>query len=406
MAEEKKTNKRVEAPNPVVYELARALAHIFMRFTGGFKCTGDVLPKDGPLLVLASHQGMLDFVPVALALPGRRVRFVITDRFLRGGLLSRFLRWMAVIPKTQFQADARSISQMLRTLRAGGTVGLFPAGQTSMCGVPGEVSPVITKLVKKAGANVVAVQLHGSFFAKARFIRGIHRCPIHANVKLLFTPEQLKEASEEEIYDAIFSSIYYDEFTWQQMNQVKVRSKQRADGYDKVLYACPNCASLYTIRSQEHTVRCTVCGVAATVGEDMRLYWEDDMALPENLRDWYFRQQWAAEEALMHPGYELEAKVTVMDFPDGQEIPVGQGKLLVDREGIRYSGSLMGEAEHQFSLRREQLSGLVAKPGCYVELYHSELGRLLRFQMANPAQATHVKVLCEAKADCFEEEEL
>lgn len=398
MAEEKK-NKKAASPNPVIYEVARVLAHVFLWCTGGFRRTGDTLPKDGPMLVLASHQGMLDFVPVGLALPGRRVRFVVTDRFLRGGLLSRFLRWMAVIPKVQFQADPRSITQMLRTLREGGTVGLFPAGQTSMCGVPGEVSPVITKLVKKAGANVVAVRLQGSFFAKARFIRGIHRCPIHAEVKLLFTPEQLKTASEEEIYDALYSSIYYDEFAWQEANQIKVRSQKRADGYDKVLYACPNCASLYTIRSEGNTVHCTACGVEATLGENMRMYWQDDMNLPENLRDWYFRQQWAAEEALMCPGYQLEVPVTVMDFPEGKETVAGVGKLVLDREGIRYTGTLLEEKEHTFFLRREQLSGLVTKPGAFIELYHQEQGHLLRFYPENPAQASHLKVLCEAKVE-------
>lgn len=402
MAEEKKKNT-VAAPNPVIYEIARVVAQVIMWLTGGFRCTGDTLPKEGPLLVLASHQGMLDFVPVGLALRGRRVRFVITERFLRGGLLSRVLRWMAVIPKTQFQADPRCITQMLRTLRAGGTVGLFPAGQTSMCGVPGEISPVITKLVKKAGANVVAVRLQGSFFAKARFIRGIHRCPIHAEVKLLYTPEQLKTASEEEIYQAILEGLYYDEFAWQAQHNIKVRSNKHADGYDKVLYACPNCASLYTIRSEENTVRCTACGVEATLGQDMRLYWEDEMALPENLRDWYFRQQWAAEEALMHPGYQLEVPVTVMDFPEGKETLAGKGKLVLDREGIRYTGILLEDQEHTFFLRRDQLSGLVAKPGAFVELYHQERGHLLRFYPENPAQATHLKVLCEAKVDAFEE---
>lgn len=402
MAEEKKKQTAVAAPNPVIYEAARVLARIFLWFTGGFRCTGDTVPGEGPVLVLASHQGMLDFVPVGLALRGRRVRFVITERFLRGGLLSRFLRWMAVIPKTQFQADPRCVTQMLRTLRAGGTVGLFPAGQTSMCGVPGEISPVITKLVKKSGANVVAVRLQGSFFAKARFIRGIHRCPIHAEVKLLYTPEQLKTATEDEIYDAIYGSIYYDEFAWQEANQIKVRSQKRADGYDKVLYACPNCASLYTIKSEGNTVCCTACGAEATLGENMRLYWQDDMNLPENLRDWYFRQQWAAEEALAYPGYALEVPVTVMDFPQGKETVAGIGTLVLDREGIRYTGSLLEEQEHTFFLRREQLSGLVAKPGAFIELHHQEQGHLLRFYPKNPAQASHLKVLCEAKVDAYE----
>lgn len=403
MAEKEKKAKEVARPNGFIYEIARVAARVFLWCTGGYRCTGDTIPKEGPVLVLASHGGMLDFLPVGLAVPGRRVRFVITERFMRGGLLSCFLRWLAVIPKMQFHADPRCMSQILRTLRAGGTVGVFPAGQTSLCGVPGEVSPVIAKLVKKSGANVVAVRLQGSFFAKARFIKGIHRCPIHADVKLLYTPETLKTATEEEIYDAIYSGIYYDEFAWQQQHNIRVRSKNRADGYDRVLFACPNCASLYTIRSEGSTVRCTACGVEAQLGEDMHLHWEDGMQLPENLRDWYFRQQWAAEEALLQPGYELEAPVTVLDFPDGKEFPVGEGKLVLTRDALRYAGSYAGEAGYTYEWKREQLSGVVAKPGVFVELYHSDLDRLLRFRVKNPGQATHLKVLCEAKVDAFEE---
>lgn len=402
MAEKEKKAKEVATPNGFIYEIARVAARIVLWCTGGYRCTGDAIPKEGPVLVLASHGGMLDFLPVGLAVPGRRVRFVITERFMRGGLLSAFLRWMAVIPKMQFHADPRCMSQILRTLRAGGTVGIFPAGQTSLCGVPGEVSPVIAKLVKKSGANVVAVRLQGSFFAKARFIKGIHRCPIHADVKLLYTPEQLKNASEEEIYDAIYGGIYYDEFAWQQQNNIRVRSKNRADGYDRVLFACPNCASLYTIRSEGTTVGCTACGVEAQVGEDMHLHWADDMQLPENLRDWFFRQQWAAEEALAQPGYHLEAPVTVLDFPDGKEFPVGDGKLVLDRDELRYEGTYAGEKGYTYAWKREQLSGVVAKPGVFVELYHADLDRLLRFRMKNPGQAMHLKVLCEAKVDVLE----
>ena len=402
MAEKEKKAKEVATPNGFIYEIARVAARIVLWFTGGYRCTGDAIPKEGPVLVLASHGGMLDFLPVGLAVPGRRVRFVITERFMRGGLLSAFLRWMAVIPKMQFHADPRCMSQILRTLRAGGTVGIFPAGQTSLCGVPGEVSPVIAKLVKKSGANVVAVRLQGSFFAKARFIKGIHRCPIHADVKLLYTPEQLKNASEEEIYDAIYGGIYYDEFAWQQQNNIRVRSKNRADGYDRVLFACPNCASLYTICSEGTTVSCTACGVEAQVGEDMHLHWADDMQLPENLRDWFFRQQWAAEEALAQPGYQLEAPVTVLDFLDGKEFPVGDGKLVLDRDELRYEGTYAGEKGYTYAWKREQLSGVVAKPGVFVELYHADLDRLLRFRMKNPGQAMHLKVLCEAKVDVLE----
>jgi hypothetical protein len=38
----------------------------------------------------------------------------------------------------------------------------------------------------------------------------------------------------------------------------------------------------------------------------------------------------------------------------------------------------------------------------FVELYHADLNRLLRFRMKNPGQAMHLKVLCEAKVDVLE----
>src|SRR5699024_11538165 len=68
------------------------------------------------------------------------------------------------LPKVQFTADPRCIASILRTLRAGGAVCLYPAGQTSMTGRPGEVGPAIARLVRKCGVSVAFLQLHGGFF--------------------------------------------------------------------------------------------------------------------------------------------------------------------------------------------------------------------------------------------------
>jgi hypothetical protein len=88
-----------------------------------------------------------------------------------------------------------------------------------------------------------------------------------------------------------------------------------------------------------------------------------------------------------------------MDFPDGKEFPVGEGKLVLDRDTLRYEGSYGGEKGYTYEWKREHLSGVVAKPGVFVELYHDELSRLLRFVVKQPGHAIQLKVLCEAKIE-------
>ena len=93
----------------------------------------------------------------------------------------------------------------------------------------------------------------------------------------------------------------------------------------------------------------------------------------------------------------------MLDFPDGKEFPVGQGKLILSRETLRYEGSYAGEAGYTYEWKREQLSGVVAKPGEFVELFHNDLDRLLRFRVKQPGQAIQLKILCEAKVEEFED---
>lgn len=384
----------IHAPNPVLYALARGLARCFLWIRGGLRVSGDPIPTEGPLLVVASHQGMLDFLILGLALPRRRVQFVATDRFFRGWLARWFFGQMGVIPKTQFHADPRCIAAMLRTLKRDGTVGLFPAGQTSMCGVPAAVPPAVARLVKKAGAPVAAVRIDGSFFAKSRFAKGVNRCPIQVETRLLFTPEQLKTREEPEIYRDILQAIDYNEFEWQQRTGVTVGSTDRASGYPDILYLCPKCGSRYTMTERRHTLLCSACGNRGVVEPDMHIRpCSDTDVMPATMLDWYRMQQDQLRAEIARPDFTLQEPVTAIIFPGDQPHEAGLGRLILDTEGIRYAGRIDGESV-LLSLRHGGLPGLAAKPGAYIELYHEQVG-LVQYVPDHPACVTRWKIAQE-----------
>ena len=188
-----------------------------------------VFTTEGPLLVLATHQGMMDFLLAFAALRGRKAQFVATMRQFRNPKLHWFYVRMGVIPKVQFATDPRCVMNILRVLKGGGTVVIFPAGQTSMWGVPGNISPAMAHLVKKAGVPVCTLGLRGGFFAAPRF-GGLRFGPTEARLDLTFTPDQLKGLSEEEIFATLQDKLDFNEYDWQKETGATFKGSHSIDG--------------------------------------------------------------------------------------------------------------------------------------------------------------------------------
>ena len=77
-------------PQAWLYLLVRWFCCLLSKVLFRLKVTGQKsLPKEGPLLVMASHQGMMDFMLAFAALKGRKAQFVATMRQFRNPLAVR-----------------------------------------------------------------------------------------------------------------------------------------------------------------------------------------------------------------------------------------------------------------------------------------------------------------------------
>lgn len=376
-------------PQTWLYLLVQWFCCLVSRLLFRLKITGQkALPKDGPLLVMASHQGMMDFLFAFAALKGRKAQFVATMRQFRNPKLHWLYVRMGVIPKVQFHTDPRCVMNILRVLKGGGTVVIFPAGQTSMWGVPGNIAPAMAHLVKKAGVPVCTLGLRGGFFTAPRF-GGLRYGRTEARLDMTFTPEQLKALSEEEIFTILQDKLYFNEYDWQKETGVTFKGKNLALGYDQMLFRCPKCGGVGTWHSEGDTVRCTACGNTGRLGRDMRMLpaGEGDKVF-ETLTQWYAWQEEQVVEAIQKPDFLLTEQVTCRTFneEDFTYRDAGTGRLVLDREEIRYEGTIDGEPV-RLAIRHAHLPGLSAEPGVYVELYHEGYGLLRYVPQTKPVVA-------------------
>lgn len=384
--------KTVKQPAAWLYLPLRWLSRLVCRLFFGLRVTGgEQIPGKGPLLVLSAHQGMVDFLLLIAALPRRRIRFVATERQFRDPKLHWFYVRLGLIPKVQFHTDARTVMGIFRALRDGGTVGIFPAGQTSMCGIPAGISPAIAHLVKRAGVNVCTVSLNGGFFTYPRFAPWFNRGRAEARLELTFTPETLKTLSEEEIFEILRRRLDYDDYRWQERAGARFRGRGRARGCDKILFRCPDCGGEGTIRAEKHRIFCAACGSEGTVGEDMHIRpLRAGSRLFSTLRDWYAWQEHELARALEEPDCRLSLAVRCQRFDAVRfaYVDAGEGTLELDGERIGYRGTFSGGRAEQV-LRHETLPGCAAAPGEYLELYHPGAG-LIRYVPQDPAEGWRV----------------
>lgn len=394
----KYSRKSVKRPPAVFYPLARWIVRVYCRFFLGFRVEyASSVPKTGPVIVLGSHQGLLDAAFMAAAIKNRKLNFVTTERFFRNLWVGRLFRFFGVIPRIQFYPDPQSIAAILRVCKNSGAVGIFPAGQTSMCGVPGNMPPSIARLVKKSNATVVALNLHGGFFTKSRFSAAPPmRGRVNGKVSVLFTPEELARATEDEIFGAVCKALDYNEYEWQQRTGTHFHAPARAQGYEKQLYLCPRCGEKYAMQSRGHHFFCASCGNGAAVGPDMRMTPLDSgCKVYPTMLEWFGVQEAEIRAAIDDESrpFLLETAASVQLYDGASRYDAGEGKLFLDREGIRFQGRLNGR-EVSLSVRHATLFGMTAETGVYIELYDPVHG-LVRYLPRNPLVITEWKIAQE-----------
>ena len=236
-------NRKINKPNPILMPLGMWIVGL-MNKSYNVDFTYDYDPKsleNKPTILLSSHASRLEFIYTVYGFKRNDINVVCGfQNILKKGLYHLFIE-LGVISKYLYQPDFLAVKNMLRVLKRGGAIGLFPEGIQSTSGSTHPINPATAHFIKSSRANIVVCTTRGAYLATNRYSADRKKGYIGVNYSLLFTPEMLSELSEEEIYQKLLEKISYNDFAYnKKARNTYIGKKPNAFGIDKILYKCPD----------------------------------------------------------------------------------------------------------------------------------------------------------------------
>lgn len=261
-------------PETVEYKKRHQRLWGFISFVGRiltkikFNFTAPVNNIKGPFLLLCNH--VTDWDPIMVGSSFKnQMYFVASEHIFRLGFNSRLISFFfSPIARQKGGSAAGTVKSILRTLKDGYNVCLFPEGNRSWDGKTGEFTESTGKLVRASGVSLVTYRLSGGYFSSPRWAgKSIRRGKMTGNVVGVYSPEQLKTMSLSDINTLISSDLAVDAYAEQRENPVSYKGKHLAEHLETVLFACPVCGRLHTLKSENNRLFCSGCGSEAEYTE-------------------------------------------------------------------------------------------------------------------------------------------
>ena len=244
-----------------LHNLLRALVQ--KPFEWLFRFRHENYKLDVPTLIVCNHVTNYDVILASLCFPGYHAHFVASEHMFRKGLVSKFLQFVFdPISRRKGVSGADTAMTCLRKLKAGKSVFIFAEGETSWDGRSQDIFPGIGRLARISGARLLTYRLEGGYLSAPRWGNGIRRGKMQGRIVNIYSPEQLKTLSPEEIDDRIRQDIYEDAWQRQARKPVAYSGNRRAECLEAVLFICPRCGEYGTLKSRKNTLFCT-CGMQA-----------------------------------------------------------------------------------------------------------------------------------------------
>lgn len=377
---ERLVNRKVGAPNKLLMTIGLWVLGILNK-KYGVEFEYDYEPRsiDGqPTVLLSSHASRLEFIYSIYGFGRKDINVVCGyQNILKRGLYPLFIR-LGVISKYLYQPDFMCVKNMLRALKRGGAVGLFPEGIQSSSGSTHPINPATTRFIKSCKANVVVCTTRGAYLATTRYSKDRKRGYIGVSYRLLFTPQMLETLSEEQIYAMLLESISYNDLEYNKTARNKyVGKKPNAFGIDRILYTCPECGAENTLRVVGDTIHCD-CGFCARVNEYYDLLDADGNVYPFDIDEWYKWQRSRVARQITADGFEMTLngrlctlKTDKLRSEEKSREVLSVGTARLTKDGL-YFTSKQGENEDKLKFPANSLYSLTFSPGGFLEFYYKD----------------------------------
>ena len=240
-----------------IYKAVRSLVPFILR-KYGFS-TDRINKRDEPYIVVANHLTEVDMLMVAGAF-SEHMYFVAGEHLLRTKAGPK-IKW-AQDPIFTYKGapSVDTMREVIRRIKAGHNVMIFPEGSRSFNGETIRLDSGIAKLVKIAGCSLATYRIEGGYFVAPRWAYTTRTGPMKGHIVNIYSSEEVKSMSREELTDCINRDIYENAYETQRRNMYKYKGERLAEGLENYLVKCSCCGAFDSMVTEDDRFRCAECG--------------------------------------------------------------------------------------------------------------------------------------------------
>ena len=342
-------------PDSPMYSLIFVLVRLWLGGRRKIRVEDERLREaEAPHILLSNHESFYDFYYLSKLRHPRRPSYLVNEYYCTRPVLRRMAKPAGIVSKKLFTRDMGTAVGILRTIRKGYPIIIFPEGRLSP---DGRSNPIVEKggaLYKKLGVDLVLTRISGAYFASPKWRKREYRGQITVTVERVLKRGELRKMTAEELDEVIASTLFSDASRNQ---KAKYPQKNKALGLENILYRCPDCGALYATCGEGNALCCRACGARHELDERCRF--------PDgSIGDYYDRIR--AMEAQELDSFELSAAVETKIFgANGGPVRRERGTCRLTPEEFSYRSDTAA-----FTIPTAQLPALAFSCGEEFELYH------------------------------------
>ena len=191
----------------LIYRVAQTISYTYFRLFHGFRVQGlENIPKDKPFILACNHLSFFDPPAIGCKIP-RNLHYFARDSlfFWPLGLLISSLN---SIPVNRGQLDLGTLRKVLKVLKNGHPILVFPEGTRSEDGELQDPQKGLGLLVAKSSVGVIPARIYGSgkAFGKKHLIPRIGR-KIYINIGVEISFDDPKDVKSKKNYLEISTTV-------------------------------------------------------------------------------------------------------------------------------------------------------------------------------------------------------
>ena len=297
------------------FGIGKPLTLAYLKIIAGFRRSKNSLTKR-PYMILCNHACDLDPLMVINSVPGV-VHALASDHLFKHPVFGKFVAHIAgPIPIVRAQMDVKSIQEAMQVRKDGGSLLIFPEANCCFSSKTSYIAPSIAKLVKKFKMPLALFNVRGSYLTRPRWSCSWRKGRTSCELVRVIEPEELAAMSVDEIYEAICEALSFNEMEYQRGKMIPFKGHDLMDGAERMLYQCPECGRIMTMKSEGDGIYCTECGYRVRMNEYG--FFEGDNVIFDAFDKWDDWQREQAAKLVSEGRYDETGKTPLLITPTNE----------------------------------------------------------------------------------------